>query len=86
MTRVKVKIKKSQKPGKRLTGVYTNPKTGRENVVHFGQVGSNLNPDKTTQKAFFSRHRGNDGPAGQLSKRNWKGKGLKPGDTAYINI
>ena len=66
-------IKRSDRSGKKLMGTYTNPSTGKQNTIHFGQAGaphyidrSGLLPkslehrDPERRKRYLDRHRANE--------------------------
>ena len=56
---MKVVIKPSNKPGKKMMAIFTKD-NGRTKVQHFGQSGApdyTLTGDKTRRKAYRDRHR-----------------------------
>jgi len=79
------KIQKSSRPWKRFMVKTTNPDTGREKTIHFGQSGSSIKPWTPKAKAFMARHRaGKGGMTAKkwLNEQTWKGK--KVGDSVRI--
>ena len=56
---VRVVIKKSDKPGKKLQAVFTRD-NGRTKITHFGQAGApdySITKDKEQRKRYRSRHK-----------------------------
>jgi len=72
---VKMVVKKSDKPGKKLMAIFTKD-NGRTKTTHFGSAGSDdytITKDKEQRKRYLDRHRKNENwnnymSAGALSR------------------
>ena len=73
---IKVVIKKSSKPEKKLQAVFSYPETTRTKTIHFGSAGMadyTKTKDKAQRSRYLERHRGRENwnkpdTAGALSR------------------
>ena len=88
---VKMVVKKSDKPGKKLMAVFTKD-NGRTKTTHFGSAGMEdytITKDKAQRKRYLDRHRKNENwnnylSAGALSRWIlWSGTSRKENISAY---
>lgn len=93
MSKLKLlKIKKSNKPAKKMMAVFYNSKTGRENTTHFGAAGMSdytIHKDPKRKQRYINRHKVNENwndpsSAGALSRFIlWNKPSLRASITDY---